>query len=133
TRYNASRIGELIDMMTLSDNLLAQMSSERIQTARIDGHKGKFTWHFEIKPATYSVNVIQYSQNAQPDQPKDGKNPNDASQSERLGFRIDRNIDEATKKWTGYRIMIVVHAPSGRKYAAETFRVGHKNTDEKQD
>ena len=99
TRYNASRIGELIDMMTLSDNLIAQMSSERIQTTKIDGHEGKFTWHFEIKPDTYSVNIIQYGQNAQPDQPKDGKNPNDALQIERLGSRP--RIGDS--KWTNTR------------------------------
>src|SRR5262249_12532647 len=67
TRYSATRIRELIDSMTLGDNLLSHMSAQKIQPTRIDGRDGGFTWRIVIEPVNYPLNIIKYSEIIQPD------------------------------------------------------------------
>jgi prepilin-type N-terminal cleavage/methylation domain-containing protein len=133
TRYNAGRIRELIDMMTLGDNLLAQINAEKIQAARIDGHDGRFIWSLDVNPASYAATVIQYSENVQPDQTTKPSTSKEVEQQGQSGTEIGKSNNEAAQKWSVYRIRIGVQAPSGRRHVVETFRIGQRITNEKQE
>jgi hypothetical protein len=133
TRYSANRIRELIDMMTLGDNLLAQISAEKIHAGRIDGHDRRFIWRSETESAAYTVNVLNYTENIQREQAEYAEKSNKIGQYGQIETRLGEENSNTTQKWVGYRIKIMVRSSSGQKYVVEIVRIGQRNTDEKPD
>jgi prepilin-type N-terminal cleavage/methylation domain-containing protein len=124
TRANASGIRELIDMMTLSNNLLEQIQARKMQAGQFGGRSGAYSWSVEIAPAAYIVNTLQTSSGS-----RDGGNPIPRSPvgaplSNGSGSRETAGNQEAVKSWTAYHISIAVKASSGRKYVADTIKTG---------
>jgi prepilin-type N-terminal cleavage/methylation domain-containing protein len=131
TRRNAAHIRELIDMMTLGDNLLARISAEKVQAAGINGQERGYVWGSKIEPAVYTVNIVQRSENIQPDQVTIADNAKKLEQFSQKETKADAVDNEPASKWVGYRITILLQAPSGRKHVMETFRIGQRTTDDK--
>src|SRR6516162_7008810 len=63
TRHSANRMRELIDMMTLVDNIAAQINSEKIRAGRIDGNDRGFIWRSEIELTAYTASMVHYAEN----------------------------------------------------------------------
>jgi type II secretion system protein I len=133
TRHSANRMRELIDMMTLADNIAAQINSEKIRAGRIDGNDRGFIWRSEIELTAYTASMVHYAENIRPDQSTYADNSRKQGQYGQIETRADEVNSDYTKKWVGYHIKILVRSSSGQKYFVETFRIGRRNTDEKPD
>ena len=132
TRANASRIRELVDMMTLSNNLLEQMQAAKLQTGRIDGRSGTLSWHIEIAPAAYIVRTLEASAGSADTGKASSGTPNGVALSTGSQSRDAAASNEPAEEWTAYHIVVVVNTSSGRKYVADTVKTGRRTAAAKQ-
>jgi prepilin-type N-terminal cleavage/methylation domain-containing protein len=126
TRANASRIRELVDMMTLSNNLLEQMQAAKLQTGRIDGRSGTLSWHIQVAPATYIVRTLAASADTANTGNASSGTPNGVALSNGSQGREAAASGEAAEEWTAYHIVVVVNTSSGRKYVVDTVKTGRR-------
>ncbi len=130
TRGNASRIRELVDMMTLGNNLLEQTPAGKLQAGRIDGRSGALSWRIEIAPADYIASTRQASASSQNNGTASRGTLNVAARSN--GSNEAAASNEAAEEWTAYHIVIVVKTSSGREYVADTVKTGLRTAAAKQ-
>lgn len=137
TRMNAARIGEVLEMTTLSETLLARISSVgQLKRGRTDGRVGFYTWHIEITPVTFVALARRMNEKKRPAPDGDGKD-----EDKKIFSGFTSMTDEANLKpksaaapqinWISYRVAILVEAPSGRRHAADTIKIGPADSDER--
>ena len=129
TRLNAGKVGEAMEMTTLSENLLARVPLGQNWTpGRTDGRSGNYTWRIDVTPvAARSVIRIKAKKDVKKDAGKTDKNKMLSSfqlEPSNLAQQKAPSAPQQVDKRAIYRVAIVVFSPSGRKYATDTIRIG---------
>ena len=141
TRMNAGRIRELVTMMSLSNYLLERTALE--PPAAGEGRTAGFVWHMRKDRLTYTAAQTRLL----PKEPGPGlagspndtnatnggfttaASPNAASTSTGLAGSTPTSTRqqpapaEQIVYWTPVRVTVVIQAPSGRSYSADTIRL----------
>jgi prepilin-type N-terminal cleavage/methylation domain-containing protein len=123
TRLIAGRIRELVEMMSLSNYLLEKSSMRK--PVPDQGRTAGFAWRISVDPISYTAVARRVSEEESPKQnttsPTFGKdNPRAQPPA----------ASKDTKNWIPFRMTIVVEAPSGRQYTADTIGLGPPPKDE---
>ena len=123
TRANAARIGEVLQMTTLSETLISRLSStQNIKAGLTAGRSGIFGWRILITPVGYTAVAREISEPIQtaPDQTTGLK-----MMSQPAPAGAPQPTTPIPKvEWIPYRVAVIVEAPSGRKHATDTIRIG---------
>ena len=136
TRWNASRIGEALEMTALSETLLGRVPvGQSWSPGRTDGRAGEYAWRVEVTPiGMQAIARIRAKKEEKPDAEKAG----DAGKNRKMlsTFELERSgladprkkapgvVEESMRKMALYRVAVTILAPSGRRYAMETIRTG---------
>jgi type II secretory pathway pseudopilin PulG len=128
TRANAGKIRELVEMMTLSDSLLEQTTSQ--QPGITQGRTGRFAWRVAIVPMAFNAVARRVNEKvlAVADQHQ-SKAPGSTSTSDSSFSKPTPAPEQAPNK-IPFRVNVLVESPSGRRYAADTIRIGAPAADE---
>jgi type II secretory pathway pseudopilin PulG len=127
TRMSAAKIRELVEMMTLSDKLLEQVSQQLPETT--NGHTGHFAWHIGVTPTTMTAIARKVNpkipSNDQPGTKTAGLTsaPEFAGTSIAAGQAATPKSDDGPK-WIPFHVTILVESSSGRKYVTDTVSIG---------
>ena len=119
TRMNAGKIRELLEMMTLSDSLLEQVSQRLPETS--NGRAGHFAWQIGAIPM--AITAVARKVNAKiptSDQPS----TKTAGLTSAPEFATNPTTPDDTPKWIPFHVTIVVESMSGRKYVTDTIGIG---------
>jgi type II secretory pathway pseudopilin PulG len=126
TRANAGKIRELVEMMTLSDSLLEQTTSQ--QPGITQGRTGRFAWRVAIVPMAFNAVARRVNEKvlavADQHQSKASGSTSDSSSSK------PTPAPEQAPSKIPFRVNVLVESPSGRRYAADTIRIGAPAADE---
>jgi len=120
TRMSAGKIRELVEMITLGDSLLEQISLQNPGTT--SGRSAGFAWRISVSPATFTATARRVN----------AKGPAANQSTPALGLVADSDsshkeqtsASQHTIEWIPFRVNILVESPSGRKYAADTISIG---------
>jgi prepilin-type N-terminal cleavage/methylation domain-containing protein len=133
TRMNAFKVRELIEIGTLSDSLLERISSQELRAARTDGRNAGFTWHIVVSPLAFTAIARKVNEKSTP--------VADTGQGKHIGLTpiSSRSSGDEPKpaqtqpgvNFIPYHVSLVIEARSGRRYAADTIRIGPAQTDER--
>jgi prepilin-type N-terminal cleavage/methylation domain-containing protein len=128
TRANAARIGEALEMATLSDTLLARISSgPGLQPGLTNGKTGPFAWRVEVQPVAFTAiarTVHERKAVASPDGAAETTKAKAANNPALGGREASSAQGAADSKWMPYRVAITIETPSGRRHVADTVRIG---------
>ena len=129
TRMNAGKLGELVEMMTVSDSLLEQASPRVPGTT--SGRTGGFAWRVAVTPVAFGAVAQRVEEKAvaTADQPS-GKAAGLPPISGGGSRGEPAPTPEQVVKWIPFRVSVLIESPSGRKYAADTISLGPPPTDE---
>jgi prepilin-type N-terminal cleavage/methylation domain-containing protein len=132
TRMNALKVRELVEIGTLSDSLLERLSSQELRVARTDGRNTGFTWHMVVSPLAFSA--IARKVNEKSTRVADtgqGKHVGLTPVSSSSGDELKPVQAQSAVNLIPYHVSLVIEARSGRRYAADTIRIGPAQTDER--
>jgi hypothetical protein len=132
TRMNALKVRELVEIGTLSDSLLERLSSQELRVARTDGRNTGFTWHMVVSPLAFSA--IARKVNEKSTRVADtgqGKHVGLTPVSSSSGDEPKPVQAQSAVNLIPYHVSLVIEARSGRRYAADTIRIGPAQTDER--
>jgi prepilin-type N-terminal cleavage/methylation domain-containing protein len=135
TRSNAGKVGEALEMTTLSENLLARVPLGQSWTpGRTDGRSGIYTWRIDVAPiASRAVTRIKAKKEAKKGGGSDGKGQMLSTftlDPSNLASQKTPPSHQQVDKRAIYRVAIVVFSPSGRRYATDTIRIGQPAAEE---
>jgi prepilin-type N-terminal cleavage/methylation domain-containing protein len=136
TRSNANRIRELVTMMSLATYLMEQTPQEGAATS--DGRTAGFVWHLakqrmayiavaqkllprETGPGTNAVAAPRIATGS-PMNAQSGTTPTTTGSSAPAA-RLPPPTDTGPPPWMPVRVTIIIDAPSGRRYTADTIRL----------
>jgi type II secretory pathway pseudopilin PulG len=120
TRANTGKIRELVEMMTLSDSLLEQTLSQ--QPGITQGHTGRFAWRIAVAPMAFGAVARRVNKKTLPAADQHPSKISDQS-STSDGFS-SKSTPEPVANKIPLRVNVLVESPSGRRYAADTIRIG---------
>ena len=112
TRANAGKIRELVEMMTLSDSLLEQTSSQGPGTTH--GRTGRFAWRVVVAPAAFSAVARRVSVKVLASTKVAGLPISASSRGE------PTSVPDEVVKWVPVHVTVFVESPTGQRYAADT-------------
>jgi hypothetical protein len=128
TRTNAARVSEVLEMTTLSETLLARTTSlQNLKAGVTEGRSGLFAWRILITPIDFEAVARQVSP---PEKAEGEQNTGSGLKLSSFGSGMDqaqalpKPSDTPNLNLVPYRVAIVVEAPSGRKHATDTVRLG---------
>jgi prepilin-type N-terminal cleavage/methylation domain-containing protein len=124
TRMNAARVGEALQMATITEALLERAFSQtNLQPGRTDGRSGNFTWHREVTPTKFTATALRLQEAGAFARGDKKESKSGLIGTERASMQLNtqnsRQTAEPTRPWTAYRVVITVEAPSGRKHVAD--------------
>jgi type II secretory pathway pseudopilin PulG len=127
TRANAARVGEVLEMETLGETMLARTASlQNIKPGITEGRSGLFSWRILITPVNFQA-VARQINPPKKTEPEQGQNSGLKLSSFGSGVAQEdqqKSTDIPQVEWIPYRVAIVIAAPSGRKHATDTIRLG---------
>jgi type II secretory pathway pseudopilin PulG len=138
TRANAAKVGEILEVTTLGETLLTRVaSSQNLKAGRTDGRTGVFAWRIDVTPVAFAAVARRVNEKRKPataEDDKDGKNKSGmlstmslSTMSASTSFgAASAPAPAATPKveWVSYRVAVSIVAPSGRRHAVDTIRIG---------
>jgi type II secretory pathway pseudopilin PulG len=120
TRASTGKIRELVEMMTLSDTLLEQTSSQQPGTTQ--GRSGRFAWRVAVVPMAFNAVARRVNEKvlAAADQHQSRAS---GSTSTSDSSSKPTPAPEQAPNMIPFRVNVLVESPSGRRYAADTIRI----------
>jgi prepilin-type N-terminal cleavage/methylation domain-containing protein len=133
TRMNASKIRELVQMMTLSDSVLEKVSRQSPETT--SGRSGPLAWHIQVSPMAMSaVAHIVNIKTPTADQsvakasgatlPAMSAPDTESSDNGPASANGSASAPKDPVQWIPLHVTIVVESSSGRKYVTDTASIG---------
>ncbi len=127
TRMNASKIRQLVEMMTLNDTLRQQLGVQRVGIA--EGRAGDLAWRTTIEPINFTAvarRVLDRSPNESRSAAKSV-----GLQSEGDNHPSDKkSMAQESSEWIPFHVTIVVESQSGRRYTSDTITIGPLTADQ---
>ncbi|HEX5958029.1 MAG TPA: prepilin-type N-terminal cleavage/methylation domain-containing protein [Hyphomicrobiaceae bacterium] len=125
TRVSAARTGEMTEMATLGETLMARVaSSQSLRPGRTDGRRGAFAWHINVTPDSFTAVVRRKSEKKVAQSAAAEGGGAFAKAPAAPGASGTGAPAAPVQHWVTYRVAVVVEAPSGRTYAIDTIRIG---------
>jgi len=123
TRNNAASIQELVNMMGVSESLLAQVAPKEPGTT--NGRMGNYSWRIVVTPLKFAAVARYVNEKDSNVDMSPAKGPTVAEKN-KVPTVAEKNKEPESREiqWVLYDVIVSVFSPSGRKYIADTIRIG---------
>jgi prepilin-type N-terminal cleavage/methylation domain-containing protein len=127
TRMNASKIRELVQMMTLSDSVLEKVSRQAPETT--SGRSGPLAWHIQVSPmamsaVAHTVNIKTPTADRSVAMASGSTLPAMSAPDTESSDNGPASAPKDPGQWIPLHVTIVVESSSGRKYVTDTASIG---------
>lgn len=125
TRWNSAQVREALEIQSFGDGMLQRLAPTEIREGSSTGRNGFFSWVIDVSKLNVNITARRVSKDTTV---AADKSPERAAEPLKAGTKDSPTAPSPTEPkatdFVPYHVTIVVQGRAGRKYAADTVRLG---------